>query len=258
MAASARLAVPLRAYAILALVHLGALAAGAGALGAISKVALMPALYLSVKQTTRRPVSKWWSAAIALSWLGDVLLLRHAGSGLGISARSAFLLGLASFLLAHGCYIRRASRLRRAIAADAEPEPTASLRRERDTTAAWVRVGLAALTVGFLLAALKLVPWALVLGTPVLLAGSVYAVVLLAMAAAMGRLARRRPAYRLAAVGAVLFVVSDAIIGLGLVRPSLFSPSSHQLLVMAPYVLAQAGLSVLAREGDTDEGAIGE
>ena len=225
-------------YAALALVHLIALAGGATALAALSKVALMPVLYLSVKQTTRQPVARWWTAAIALSWLGDIFLLPQAGGRLGISAESAFLLGLASFLLAHICYIRRAGSLRRA-------------------TATWARRGCAVLAAALFFAALALVPWALVVATPVLPAAAVYAVVLLAMAVTVGRLARERPAYRYAALGAGLFVVSDALIGLGLVRPGLVAAPWRQVAVMATYVLAQAGLSGLAyAPGDPQAGPV--
>jgi uncharacterized membrane protein YhhN len=190
-------------YLVLSVVHVAVLVAGLDDAARTTKLLLMPALALAVLLTAR-PVRAAAPAlllvAIGFSWGGDALL--------SIPGDLGFVIGLASFLLAHVTYVVLFLRLR------------AGRRRLPLWTvvyAAWYVAFLALLQphLGGLL-----VPVAL------------YGLVLGVMAAIAGGLGG------LVAVGGALFVVSDSVLALGRFLPGYeFAP--HDLVVMSTYLAAQ-------------------
>lgn len=166
-------------------------------------VKMVPALALSAF-VTRRLGKSGWPVAVGLAWhaLGDGLL------------GGAFLAGLGSFLIGHLFYA--AAFLRRVT--------IRALPRWRVAAI----LGVAAATVAVLAVVLPRLDGPLAIAVPV------YALVLAGMAATAIAGRWRRP---LVVVGALLFVVSDACLGLGM-----FGPDGHRgagAIVWPTYVAAQ-------------------
>ena len=87
-------------YALVGVIHLLALLAGSGAVAGATKWMLMPLLlaaFLIALPYRRTEVALWGGLGIVFSWGGDVLLVSPADFG--------FLVGLASFLVAHALYL---------------------------------------------------------------------------------------------------------------------------------------------------------
>ncbi len=210
-----RLLIPFIPYAVVSLVQLVALFAGAVPLASATKPLLMPALLLALLwglRTWRGQVVLFGGLGILFSWAGDVLLGDPGGIG--------FLLGLGGFFLAHLAYLVLFLR---------------PLRRRRMP---WPALVLVAWWVGLLLV---LGPHLGVLFVPV----AVYGLVLgLAASAAMGT-------NRLTATGGVLFLLSDTLLALKLFLPG-FALWEADFLIMLLYVLGE-GLIILgaARNGPT-------
>ena len=89
-------------YLIVLAIDLIAVYAGDETLRYVTKPLLMPLLiiyFVSAVRSFASLLKKWIILALALSWLGDVLLMFESMNG------SFFILGLAAFLLAHIFYI---------------------------------------------------------------------------------------------------------------------------------------------------------
>jgi uncharacterized membrane protein YhhN len=190
-------------YIAVSLLHLAMVAAGFDEGARLTKILLMPALALAVL-LAMRPVRSAAAAllllAIGFSWGGD--------ASLTLPGDLWFVVGLASFLLAHVAYIALFLHLR----SRGRRLPVWTL-----VYVAWFAVFLALLWshLGGLLA-------------PV----AVYGLVLGAMAAFAG--GNGGPI----ALGGALFVVSDSVLALGRFLPGYeFAP--HDLVVMATYLGAQ-------------------
>lgn len=177
----------------------------------------------------RAPVVLWVVAGLALSLGGDVALL-------GTSKR-AFMAGLILFLLGHLAYI--AGFVTAVVWASAGSGPPLV-----PMIVAAVLVGI---STGLLLR--RLWPGAGELRIPVLIYGVVISVMVIAAVGAVA--ARPELALSLplglepaAAVGAILFYVSDAALALSLFhRPFRWSP----LLTLGVYWLGQLGIAMAAR-----------
>ena len=199
-------------YIVVSVLHVAVLVAGLDDAASASKLLLMPALALAVLLTARPlrgAVPVLLLVAIGLSWGGDALL--------NIPGDLGFVVGLASFLLAHVAYVVLFLRL---------PARGRRLPAWTAVYAAWYAAFLALL--GPHLGAL-LVPVAL------------YGLVLGVMAALAGGLGG------LLAVGGALFVVSDSVLALGRFLPGYAFPP-HDLVVMSTYLAAQ-GLIALGVVG---------
>lgn len=208
--------------AAVSLVHLGAQAAGGGAVAELSQVLLMPALAAVLLTGTWPPRSREVRlvlVALGFSGLGDSLPRLTDGT-------AAFLLMLGGFLVAQGVYAvafwpaRAGSVLaRRPVLVPLYPLATGSV------------VALCAPAAGPLLPALVL-----------------YALAITAMAVLATGLGR------LAGGGAVVFLVSDTLIALDAF--GVLTPPLHQLWVMSTYLAAQVLLvaAVLRREKERDDG----
>lgn len=85
-------------FAVVSAVHVGALAAGADALAAPTKLALMPLLLFGAWWMLRRGTPPLLAAGIGLSWLGD-------GAGVLLPRAPEIPTMLLFFGLAHVCYI---------------------------------------------------------------------------------------------------------------------------------------------------------
>jgi uncharacterized membrane protein YhhN len=168
-----------------------------------SKAMLMPLLAAAVLVALRRPrPSQAWllTAALACSWVGDVLL----------SIPGWFVPGLLAFLAAHLAFIVLFLRL---------PVPAG-----RRRLPAWTLVYLA-----WYVAVLALLgPHLGSLLVPV----AVYGAVLAAMAALAGGHGG------LIALGGAFFVVSDSVLALGRFLPD-YEFAVHDLVVMSTYLAAQ-------------------
>jgi len=195
-------------YIVVSVLHVVVLVAGLDDAARASKLLLMPTLALAVLLTARPLrgiVPVLLLVAIGLSWSGDALL--------NIPGDVGFVVGLASFLLAHVTYVVLFLRL-----------PA----RDRRLPA-WTAV-YAAWYVGFLA---LLAPHLGGLLLPVAL----YGLVLGVMAAFAGGLGG------LLAVGGALFVVSDSVLALGRFLPGYeFAP--HDLVVMSTYLAAQGLITI--------------
>lgn len=199
-------------FAILAVLDLTAVAADVPALEWIVKPLLAPVLagWVWLAPALRARPARL-PAVIGLGWaaLGDTVLL--------VEGTVAFLAGLACFLVMQVCYLVAFHRAGRA-------EP---VRTRRWVAVAYLTGWIAALTV--LTGELGLL----------MLAVAPYGLVLFAMATAADRLGNR------AALGGLLFVVSDLLIGLGAADGDF---PGRGLLVMTTYIAAQALLiTALAR-----------
>jgi len=186
----------------------------------VVKPLLMPALAWWLWRASRQgegswgKLEKWTMAALFMSWLGDVFLLGQTDT--------RFMLGLASFLLAHLAYVVAFNL-----------GPTRKTQNEKQGLAAipWV-----VLPLGLFAAGLVLVLWPNLgdMRAPVL----VYAAVIATMAIASFHRFRRVPArsFILVALGACTFVLSDATIAWNKFGQA-FSAAGP--LIMITYLAAQ-------------------
>ena len=203
-----------------------------------SKLALMPVLLWTVWREADR-VATWWIAAIAFSWLGDFWL---ADMPLHFSQATMFLLGLASFFVAHLCYLRRMRELRHADS------------HQASSNNKWLRI----IGIGFLAFVVFIglfIDLSVILFSLSSLAIVAYAIVLLIVLVRTIRLASERGFYRPAAYGAGLFVLSDALIGAGLFVTNLKDSAILSFFIMLLYGLAQLGLASLAVDNRTSVAA---
>ncbi|MDP3208854.1 MAG: lysoplasmalogenase [Rhodoglobus sp.] len=194
-------------FAVVGLVHLTILVLGIDAWSTPTKALLMPALltgFLVALPTRRTELALVGTIAIVLSWAGDLLLSTPGNVG--------FLVGLGSFMLAHATYIvlfRRALRTRRM--------PLLAL-----IFAAW-----------WVALVFVLAPHLGVLLVPV----AFYGVVLgLSAATALG-------SYRVVAIGALLFLLSDTILAFKMFWPD-FSMWQADFVIMVGYLAGQGLIAV--------------
>jgi len=201
----------LTASALLAIAHLPLLYVGWLRLAAIAKVGSI-VLLLSYAERPTTPRSLL--AGLGLSALGDLLL-----GVIGIAPivpELLFLAGLFSFLLAHLCYIR-----------------LFATHTERLSRTSFRRVGMA--LVGAITLSLLAILWP-TLGAmkwPVV----IYAVVLAAMAIT----AQRSKFPSITAIGALLFVASDAMLAYARFHQIFYAAA---VLIWFSYYLAQVLISV--------------
>lgn len=190
-------------YILISFLHVAVLVAGLDEAADATKLLLMPTLALAVLLTARPlrgAVPVLLLVAIGLSWGGDALL--------SIPGDLGFVVGLASFLLAHVTYLVLFLRL---------PAGGRRLPVRAVGYAAWYVAFLALLQphLGGML--VPVAAYGLVLGA------------MAALAAGLGGLI---------AVGGALFVVSDSVLALGRFLPGYeFAP--HDLVVMSTYLAAQ-------------------
>lgn len=217
-AAFARVVVPGALYGLDLATHVVALLLGAHTLATVTQALLMPLLAAVLLGASTRPlarVTRWALAALALSWLGDVLPSTVGGDADDLR----FLLMVGPFLLAQTAYVTAFRPYRR---------------RVRPLTVAGYAVALAVL-VGVC------APHAGTMLVPVL----VYGAMLTAMAVLSTGLGR------LAGLGGAVFFVSDGLIALGRFagHPA---GTAGSVAVMATYGVGQALLvaGVLHRAGD--------
>lgn len=202
--------------AMLTVLHLVAQAAEAPDLARVTQWGLMPLLAAVLWCATTAPRARLVRlvlVALGLSWLGDTLPASFTGD-------AAFLAMIGGFLLAQVAYVGAFW-----------PYRSSSLARRPAALAAYCLVAAAIVAVcapgapGPLLAAVVL--YALCLGTVAILATGVHL---------------------LAGIGGVVFLVSDAMIGLGAFT-DWFAPPASGFWVMLTYVAGQALIvaGVLAR-----------
>lgn len=187
-------------------------ALGMDALRPVSKPLIVLALgayfLLGVKEVSS-PGKGWVTAALVLSWLGDVLLLFEANSSV------FFMLGLGSFLLAHMAYSIFFNRLR----------------REGDLSIKPLFVAIVG--VYYLALVVSLYPYLDGMRLPVLVYGLVISVMLV-LALSLGPLKERIGLFIV--FGATLFVLSDSVLAINkFMRPF----TGAGVLVMLTYGMAQ-------------------
>lgn len=214
----------LGAYVLLAVANVTAEAVDADAVAAITKVGLMPLLalwlVLAAGPRVRRSPLAWLMGALGFAWLGDLLLI---GSG-----DAFFLAGVGAFLVMQVLAI---------LAFRAVPGPGLV----RAWPIAWIPYVAVWIVINVLI-------WPAVDALrPAIL---VYSAVLIAMAVAALDLVIRVPRGGWAvAIGAALFVVSDALIALT-AFDVVATSAAVSAAVMATYALAQ-GLIVTGFEAAT-------
>lgn len=213
-------------YALLTIVHLTAIALGAGGVVAATKPLLMPALLLGLVlglPVRRSRLLLWGALALVFSWLGDVLLQNPGDIG--------FLLGMGAFGLAHVAYL------------------ALYLWPLRTRRVPWWGILLGVLWWAGMVGLLA--PHLGGLLVPVALYGLVLG------AAAVCALATRP----IVAVGAVVFLVSDTLLALDRFLPGFAFPATD-VAIMLTYCLGQgliiAGVIAVARQqaGYADAGAL--
>jgi len=198
-------------YAVIGVAHLVTLFTASHEASAITKPLLMPALLLGfllslprVRSSTRRRIALLGSIAIVFSWIGDVSLGMPGGLG--------FLIGLGFFFLAHVAYL--------ALFINA-----ISLRRlPRRNWALVIAVGLV-WWAGFVA---LLAPHAGTLLVPIALYGAVLG----------GVAATAVACNRWVMVGALLFLISDSLLGLHLFLPG-FEFWQVDFTIMVFYISGQ-------------------
>lgn len=189
-------------YTIVGVVHLVALAIGLDALSSFTKPLLMPFLLAGLLFSLprwRSEVALLATLAILFSWAGDV--------GIASPGDLSFLVALGFFLIAHVAYIvlfLRKLRMRR------------------------VPIWSLAYFLWWVALVVVLAPH---IG-PLLIPVAIYGLVL----GGMGAIALS--CNRLVAIGGVLFVASDTILGLGKFLPG-FEPWQVDFLIMLTYIAAQ-------------------
>lgn len=193
---------PFVPYAIVGLVHLGTLLAGAGTGSSVTKLLLMPALLVALLwalKLQRSDLLVFAGLGILFSWAGDSLLETPGDIG--------FLLGLGGFMLAHLAYL------------------ALFLRPLRERRIPWFA---AAYALWWLVLVFYLAPHIGGLLVPV----AAYGLVLAASSAAA--LATNRHA----AVGALVFLLSDTILAFKLFLPGWdFYPIDF--VIMTLYIAGQ-------------------
>lgn len=201
----------LSGFVLIALVHLLAQLLPAPSLASVSQSLLMPALagYL-LAACARGKVRTGVLVALGFSWLGDTLPQFVAQDCAFLVMVAGFLLAQITYILVFRGWVLRAWRGG----------------RRRGLAVAAGCYGL--LGVGL---CVVIVPHAQLLAAPVL----AYALVLVVMATAAVVV------HPLAAVGAALFVFSDALIGLNAFAPGYYLPGQG-FWVMATYIAAQTAL----------------
>jgi uncharacterized membrane protein YhhN len=188
-------------YLAVSVIHVVALVVGMTAVSTPTKWLLMPALLFALVATAPRSrlVIVVGGVAVILSWCGDVLISTPGGTG--------FVLGLASFLLAHVTYLVLF---------------LAVLRTRR--VPVWALVYVVWL-VGLLIV---ITPHLGTLVVPVV----AYGVILAASTAAA--LGTSRPV----ALGALLFLLSDSVLVFKLFWPGFAGPQADAI-IMVLYLLSQ-------------------
>jgi len=215
-------------YAIVGVAHLVTLFVARPEASAVTKPLLMPALLLGfllcvpqLRSALRRRIAILGSIAIVFSWLGDVSLGMPGGFG--------FLIGLGFFFLAHVAYL---ALFINAIAARRLPPRH------------WVVVAAVAILwwAGFVA---LLAPHAGTLLVPIALYGAVLGGVAVTAVACNRRVM----------VGALLFLVSDSLLGLHLFLPG-FDFWQVDFTIMVFYVSGQGlivwGAALYERQGHAD------
>lgn len=200
-------------YLFITILHLVSIVAGVEWLRFITKPLLMVFLLVFFLSATKRAsrIRHWVSMALFFSWLGDIFLM--------VEGMDSFMAGLASFLLAHACYIVYFLQARKK---DTIPRP-------------WNGIAFAILIAYVGLFYYYLSPsLASGLQVPVLL----YAIVIAGMFLAAFHSHRGQAGwYYACAGGALLFILSDSILALD----SFKSPVAYaSLLIMLTYTTAQA------------------
>lgn len=203
------------AYAVLSVANVAAEAVGATTLTTVTKACLMPLLLawllVTMRRTgTRHPALRWLAIGVVFAWFGDLLL---SGDG-----DAYFMAGIGAFLVMQICYIVAFTRI-----------PGPGLVRAWKIAAipyvaVWVVVNL---LVSSGVGSLRI---------PVL----VYSALLVTMALAALDLVIRVPqnlGWRIA-IGAALFLVSDALIALSAFGP-LSESHASSVAIMTTYLLAQ-------------------
>ncbi len=204
------------AYAVMSVANVACEAVDAGVATTITKAVLMPLLLAWLLVTMRRaesmpPAVRWLAFGLVFAWFGDLLL-----SGAG---DLYFIAGIGAFLVMQVCYIVAFTRV-----------PGPGLVR------AWK---VAIIPYGVLWVVLNLLVSGGVgaLRIPVL----IYSAVLVTMALAALDLVIRVPqrlGWRVA-IGAALFLVSDAVIALTAFGP-LSESRGASVIVMTTYLISQA------------------
>jgi uncharacterized membrane protein YhhN len=198
-------------YVVIGLAHLTALFTSSHEVAAVTKPLLMPALLLGfllslprLGSATRRRIAVLAGLAITFSWIGDVSLGMPGGAG--------FLIGLGFFFLAHVAYL-------------ALFVTAISLRRLPRRN--WTVVVLVALIwwAGFIA---LLAPHAGPLLVPIALYGAVLG----------GVAATAVACNRWVMVGALLFLISDSLLGLHLFLPG-FDFWQVDFTIMVFYISGQ-------------------
>ena len=177
------------------------------------KPLLMPTLMILLLQVVNRSnVKKLILTGLIFSWLGDLFLLLDAGNPL------FFILGLASFLLTHVCYI---------IYFLAKPDSSISLLKKQPFIILLVIAYGAGLFVFLLphLGALKI---------PVLVYAAVICSMLLCSVHVYGKV--NEPSNKLYVAGALFFVLSDSLLAVNKFYVPIFL--SHTW-IMLTYCIAQ-------------------
>lgn len=198
------------AFVVVALVHLGALLAGAGAVADVSQALAMPALAAAVATATRWPrghLVRWVLVALGASWLGDALPSLLDGD-------AAFLVMVGCFLVAQVAYVVAfAPSARRSVLFRRPP-----------------------LLVAYGAVLVALVGWCAPHAGALLVPVAVYGACLVAMAVLATGLSR------LAGIGGAVFVVSDGLIALDRFVPGWHLAGQGEW-VMVTYFVAQGLLA---------------
>ena len=211
------------AFATVTIVHLLAQAiAPEGGLADLTQVLLMPALAWVLLTSTRVPRSRLVElvlVALGLSWLGDTLPRFAGGAGTG------FALMLGAFLLAQLAYIVAFLPL-----------------RERSIVRTWPRL-LPAYALAFV-ALLALVATSAGAALPAVVLYGLAIITMAILATGIDRVA---------AIGAALFLLSDALIAVHALAG--FALPGHDVWVMLTYCLGQGLIVVAVAHHDRIAGA---
>jgi uncharacterized membrane protein YhhN len=206
----------LLAYAVVAAVNVAGAFTGWDVITDLTKPLLMPLLMAWLLVTVRRDggfdtTLRWLGAGLTFAWFGDLLLM---GEG-----DALFMAGIAAFLLMQACYL---------LAMTSIPGP--------GLVRAW-KVSLVPYVLIWVVINLLVSAGVGALRIPVL----VYSAVAIAMAVAALDLVLRvpRPLGWRVAWGALVFVLSDALIAVTAFGP-LSESTTMSALIMATYTVAQA------------------
>jgi uncharacterized membrane protein YhhN len=201
------------AYAVVGAINVVAEGTSSTAIADVTKVLLMPLLLAWLLAYTSRRFTapiRWLAVGVVFAWFGDLLLM---GSG-----DLFFIGGIAAFLVMQVCYIVAFTRV-----------PGPGLVR------AW-KIALIPFVAVWLLLNVLVSPGVGDLRIPVV----IYSVVLVSMSVAALDLVIRVPqdkGWRVA-IGAALFVISDAFIALTAFGP-LNESAATSTFIMATYIVAQ-------------------